>query len=302
MILLYRYLGSGCSLIELHYSYRIGHSTICQIVRKVCKVIWDVLKKECIPTFTEEKWLEIASRFEVQANFPNCIGAIDGKHIRIVKPEMSGSLYFNYKHFYSVVLLAVADSNYQFLYVDIGSYGKNSDSSIFQSSDFNRGLVNNTLNIPRGKQLPGTGGPSMPYVFVGDEAFGLSQNILRPYAGKFLSHKKRVFNYRLSRARRYVECTFGILSNKWRIFHKPINVKVEFAVAITKACCILHNYVRCRDGYKFEDTLTVEGFEDILANTSSIAQGGNAANQNRNRWADYFLSDIGRVPWQDNFV
>lgn len=72
-------------------------------------------------------WLKIAKEFNKRANFPNCLGAVDGKHIRIIKPERSGSLYMNYKHYFSIGLLAIADANYKFIYVDVGSYGKDSD-------------------------------------------------------------------------------------------------------------------------------------------------------------------------------
>jgi len=89
----------------------------------------------------------------------------------------------------------------------------------------------------------------MTYVIVGDEVFGLSENIMCPYGGNNLTMSKKIFNYRLSRARRYIECTFGILSNKWRTFHRPLNVKLDLAQNIIKACCILHNFVRVRDGY-----------------------------------------------------
>ena len=56
---------------------------------------------------------------------------------------------------------------------------------------------------------------------------------------------------------------FGILSNKWRIFQRPLNVSPDFAVDIVKACVVLHNFVREKDGYKFEDALTVTGLEDV---------------------------------------
>jgi hypothetical protein len=62
------------------------------------------------------------------------VGAVDGKLIRIEKPGRNGSLYFNYNHYCSVVLLAVADSNLRFVYADAGSYGKDSDASIFRNS------------------------------------------------------------------------------------------------------------------------------------------------------------------------
>jgi hypothetical protein len=218
-----------------------------------------------------------------------------------VKPTKSGSLFFNYKQFFSIVILAVADAKYNFLYADVGSYGKVLDSLIFQNCTYNKKLQNGDLNIPKGKPLPGIDLPAMPHVFVGDEAFSLSQYVLRPYSRKFLTHTKRIFNYRLTTAQRYVECSFRILSNKWRILHRPLNVKSDLAASIVIACCILHNYVLQRDGYKFEDTLTVKGFHDT-GEKPEILQGGNNLNQMRNIWANYFVSDVGSLPWQDNCI
>ena len=72
--------------------------------------------------------------FEKYANFPNCISGLDGKHIRLVQPDGRGSLYHNYKSFFSTVLLAVCDANYLFIYVDMGAYGKSRDADIFINS------------------------------------------------------------------------------------------------------------------------------------------------------------------------
>jgi len=93
-----------------------------------------------------------------------------------------------------------------------------------------------------------------------------------------------------------VECVFGILSNKWRNFQRPLNVSLEFAVDIVKACVVLHNFVRDRDGYKFEDTLTVIGLEDVPDGQS--VRGGLTANSVRNKVADYILKDAGAASWQ----
>lgn len=81
--------------------------------------------------------------------------------------------------------------------------------------------------------------------------------MLRPYAGKCLPVNKRIFNYRLSRTRRYFECAFGILSNKWRIFHRPIDDvnNIELTIDIIKRFSVLNNFVRARDGYDFEDSV-----------------------------------------------
>ena len=58
--------------------------------------------------------------------------AIVGKHVRIQAPPQSGSQYCYYKGYYSIIMLAVVDANYKFMYVDVGSYGADSDAGIFR--------------------------------------------------------------------------------------------------------------------------------------------------------------------------
>lgn len=138
----------------------------------------------------------------------------------------------------------------------------------------------------------------MPFVVVGDEAFELANTILRPYAKRNLDYIKRIYNYRQTRARRMIECTFGILANKWRIFHRPIDVGIDFCVKIIKACCVLHNFVRIKDGIQFTDTL----YDCPLDNYSCI---DNTSNRGRNHMTDvrqyfssYFISPQGSVSFQ----
>ncbi|XP_072381040.1 uncharacterized protein [Diabrotica undecimpunctata] len=194
-----------------------------------------------MPIPTKDKWIEISNKMFTRSNFPHCLGAIDGKHIRMMCPKNTGSEYFNYKKFYSIVLLAIADSDYCFTAVDVGSNGRESDSNILKSSAFGQLLDSNPKLV-------------YPFVFVDDEAFGLNTNLLRPYPRRNFSHSERVFNYRLTRAR-LVECTFGILTSKWRIFLTPILLELDFTELLTKTACVLYNFVRRRDGFDFNDTL-----------------------------------------------
>jgi len=71
---------------------------------------------------------------------------------------------------------------------------------------------------------------------------------MKPYGGKVLSHIKKGYLITDCRGRRHVESGFGIMSNKWKIFHKPINANLDLAILVVKTCCKLHNYVRVRDG------------------------------------------------------
>jgi hypothetical protein len=95
-----------------------------------------------------------------------------------------------------------------------------------------------------------------------------------------------------------VECAFGILSNKSRIFQRPLNAIPDFAVDIVKASVVLHNFVRERerDGYKFEDAPTVSSLEDVPDGQS--VRGRLTANSVRNKAADYLVTDAVASSWQ----
>ena len=143
------------------------------------------------------------------------------------------------------MLLALVDANYRFIYVDIGSYGRNSDSGIFSRSSLGKAILTGDLKFPKDSHLPNdvTIGP-MPYVFVEDEAFPLQRHMLRPYPGRDTTQDQQAFNYRLSRARRIVENAFGILSQRWCIFHTKIALQPDKVNAVIKACCVLHNMLQ----------------------------------------------------------
>lgn len=169
----------------------------------------------CLPQPTTENWLKIAKYFHLRANFPNCIGVIYGNHIRTIKPYNSGSVCSNYKHFFSIILLAICDADYKFVYkyIDVGSYGTDSDSTIFAHTTFYQKLMNNDLQVPEHQPISSINPIPVPFAIVDDEAFGQSDKVMRPFGGSNLTTKKKKFYYRLSRARRYIECSFGISAN-----------------------------------------------------------------------------------------
>ncbi|XP_077151652.1 protein ILRUN isoform X1 [Ranitomeya variabilis] len=242
-----RFLATGESLSSLHFQYRLGISTLFGIVEDTCRALWNVLRDEFIPLPTVDMWLEIAEKFWSVCDFPNCLGAGDGKHIRIIKPARTGSEYFNYKKYFSIVLMAIADANCRFIAVDIGTFGRGNDSQTFKNSDMGCLVYGKNFKYSPAQHLPNTQGPPMPFVMVGDEAFQMCENLLKPYSSRDLNHTRRIFNYRLTRARRTVECTFGILVAKWRILASAINLKVETVDEVVKACVVLHNYIMAKE-------------------------------------------------------
>lgn len=206
----------------------------------MCYSLWIELAPTVFKPFTRENWLQIVQDYSVHWNFPHVCGSIDGKHIKIIAPKNSGSVYYSYLGHYSIVLLGIADAKYKFTYVNIGAYGSSSDGGILTNSELGRLLQSGNINFPPESSLL-QGEPAIPYFLVGDEAFGLREWCMVPYAGRFLQEDLQHFNKRLSRARRVVENAFGILAARWRIFHRTICAKPETVELLIKATIILHN-------------------------------------------------------------
>ncbi|XP_034071578.1 uncharacterized protein LOC117545744 [Gymnodraco acuticeps] len=178
-----RYLATGDSYRTIAFSYRVGHATVAVIVKEVAGAIWTALVEETMPVPQTEDWRAIAAGFQERWNFPNCVGAIDGKHVVIQAPAW---------------LLAVVDAQYLFRVVDVGGFGRSSDGGSLRNSAFGEGLRDGSLQLPPDTVIPGAERLGLlPHVFVGDEAVPLLDNLLRPF-----TRERRLFNYRLSRARK----------------------------------------------------------------------------------------------------
>ena len=211
------------------------------------------------------------------------------------------------------------DAEYNFVYVNCGAKGKSSDSGVYQETSFYKALNEQQLNLPDPEPLI-QGGPSVPYVLVGDSAFALSENMMRPYPGIHEKGSlKRIFNYRLSRARRIVENVFGIMSVVFRVFRKPIPLRPVNAELVVMACVYLHNFLRRNNSSSARYTLnTTFDSEDAAHNVVEGSWRRELTNNNmrdlsvqgrpppqpaaviRNHFAEYFSSAQGSVPWQTN--
>lgn len=177
-----RFLASGISQQALAASYKLGISTVSGIVKEVCRALWEELRADFMKYPQGDDWEVIRREFWQQWQFPNCIGAIDGKHVRVQAPANSGSCFFNYKGFFSFVLMAACDARYRFFFVDVGAYGRDSDAGVFARTDFGALLIRGQLPLPPHAPLPGMDIWTPP-VFVADEAFPQKVNLMRPYPG-----------------------------------------------------------------------------------------------------------------------
>jgi len=256
----------------------------------------------------KEEWMEVAEGFQEKWNYPFCLGALDGKHVKIKSPECSGSMYFNYKHYFSIVLLALVDANYKFLYVDVGSAGRNGDAGIFADSSLKGAMDRGLLNFPAPYVLPGTE-DTCSYHIVGDDAFGLSKNLMKPYSHRNVEKDVRIYNYRCSRARRCVENAFGILCSRFRLFLTQIELEPNFVEDLILASCCLHNFLICKQASQYISNLVDENGEmranpGLALGRLQLGHYRNApvgAKAQREALKRYFLG-TGAVSWQDKMI
>lgn len=273
---------------------------------------------------TKEEWLWHSTRFEDKWNFPHCIGALDGKHIVMQAPNNSGSYYYNYKNTHSIVLMALADASYRFTYIDVGCNGRISDGGVFNNCSLHSALTNDELNLPQPIPLPGREKP-VPYVIVADDAFAMKPYLMKPYPYKDQPGPNRVFNYRLSRARRIVENVFGIIANRFRILRKPIALEPRKVKEIVLAICALHNFL-ITNKESMNRYAPVGTFDREDENTHAVINGTwrqedgmpienllplqRGVNQNystearvvREELKEYFTTPIGEIHWQYKYI
>jgi hypothetical protein len=142
---------------------------------------------------------------------------------------------------------------------------------------------------------------------------GMEQAVSR----RNLSNKERIYSYRLSSARRVVKSAFGILVSKFRIFEKPISLKLETVDKVVVACCALHNWLKKTNpryipsgltDYEDENhrviagswrQLTMHGLQDLPR--THIRHAHLQAEQIRARYCNYFNNE-GSVRWQNKVL
>lgn len=210
--------------------------------------------------------------------------------------------------------MAICDGNYKFLWVDIGGYGAEGDSNVFAHSPLGKRILQNKLELPEDANV---GNEKLPHYFLGDTAFPFTERIMKPYSHKQpskVTEAEAVFNYRLSRARRCIENTFGILCSKWLCLQRTMYCSPDRAQKIVMACCVLHNlllnkgkdtYCPSSNAYYYDTSgKLVEGqwrqrkFKVFTPLSNTVGRICDAPKKIRNYLKDYFNSPQGSLKWQ----
>uniref|UniRef100_UPI00358E636F putative nuclease HARBI1 n=1 Tax=Myxine glutinosa TaxID=7769 RepID=UPI00358E636F len=310
-----RYMATGNSYHSLSYSLWVPHNTISGVVNAVSAAIMAEYEGEVFDFLTTPKrWRQVAEQFGQRWNFHHACGALDGKHIAIKAPKKSGTLFYNYKGFFSIVLLGLVGSEYKFLWVDIGSNGSSSESGIFNGSALKASLETGDIRFLPAEPLPNDN-RDVPYFFIGDDAFALRTLMMKPFGHRNMTVEERIFNYRLSRGRRIVENAFGMLAHRWRCILTTMQQEHKTVKNILSACLCLHNMMWIRYPRLQNRNVDREGNDHqiipgacrnkpVLQDMQNV-QGGNRATREAKAvrvYLKHYYNNVGSVPWQDEMI
>lgn len=318
-----RYFATGNSQHSISENYRLSPPTLSRIISETSEAIYSVLHAEYLASPTLQQFEETKKSFWKKWNFPQCCGAIHGKLCVIHCPNRTGGTNISYKKSVNLIFLAVCDANYNFTLVDLRA-PRQPSNGVFKNSPICSQLENGLL--PPADILPNTieSSEKVPSVILGDETFPLRNYLMRPYPNRCLDDEKKIYNYRLFRAWRVIENTFGILSSRWRIFRRPISLELETAISVVKSTIVLHNFLMQTDetnppslrycsastvGVELSDGIFQEGsWRNVIANDTNLLQLTDMSGVTktscvvRERFKDFFVSDAGSVPWQEEYI
>ncbi|XP_049271307.1 uncharacterized protein LOC119391642 [Rhipicephalus sanguineus] len=257
--------------------FGIGRSTVNTVFREFCKTVVDRL---------EDAWIQMA------------VGALDGCHFPVSPPKDHAADYYNYKGWYSMILLAVVDHRYCFKYINVGAPGRCHDAYVYGRSwlceKIERGLLASPVAIIEHC-------PVKPLILC-DQAFPLTETLLKPFPSAspgcqqneirhiccyelvtgihsivWYRSTKAIFNYNLSKTRRIVENAFGRLKVRFRFTMKRMECKLANARQAIKTACILHNICESfRDAVEQhweQDAQTFQALYEQPFHTTTVSTG-----------------------------
>ncbi|KAJ8682660.1 hypothetical protein QAD02_018452 [Eretmocerus hayati] len=281
-----KFMLTGNSYKSLSLVFACGGTTVSVIMKETLGAIWDRLFPVHMPPLTKEILERSAEEFERRWHSPHCCGALDCKHCRIRNPNNAGSIFFNYKHFFSMVLQAVVGADYRFMSIDVGGYEQRNDGGTFQTSNLCRCLEMGNIRMPAKKPLPDSD-IEVPHFFIADQAYPISDNILKNYPGESLSKSKQEFNEQFNKVRRVVECGFGQMTMKFRMLLTPLLQHPATIKLVIKCACLLHNLIKDRE--QQEETFIPTERSNLIPETEEVVFGngtGIRARDDLRRWFD----------------
>ena len=230
-----RWLAGG-SYLDICFEFGVGPGSFYQEdgVLWSTMLLIDALLDISFPFDFPDELQDIAAGFAncSKHQMSECVLAIDGWVCRTRQPYVwevdNPSAYRNRHGCFGIVVLAGCDAMCRFHMFSCVSAGSTNDILAWDLSTMK-------LLMEQGR-LP------LPYYFIGDEAFTNSAQLLTPWSGHGLDTWKDSFNYHLSSMRQCIERAFGLLTQRWGIFWRPLRCSFDKWTLVCTVAAKLHNF------------------------------------------------------------
>lgn len=223
-----KYFASGGDWKNIAEKFGVSSST----VSRCANLFADVISRDANNWISFPRDADTLNQYShdffTVANFPDCIGAVDGTLIRITKPVEEEHIYVCRKGFHAINTLLICNAHLLILYCNAKYPGSTHDSFIYRSSNIWAAFDNN--EIPRG-------------LLLGDSGFRLEPRLMTPYLNA-AGDAQELFNRAHRRTRCVIERCNGVLKSRFRcldISGGTIRLKPNKAGKVILACCVLHN-------------------------------------------------------------
>ncbi|XP_050331421.1 uncharacterized protein LOC126760082 [Bactrocera neohumeralis] len=234
-------LGSSLKYREISELFGVGISTVCEIVYEFCEEVWKTMSTYInkLPP-KKEDLAEYISGY-CKLGHPQCMGVIDGYHIKVRPNATVAKEYLNNRGWYSIILLALVDYRCRFLYVNIGTPGLCTYSQTYNASALRVLLNNNELLTGYKKEIDGV---EIPVYIIGDSSFEFSKSLMTPYpVSTSLTENKKQFNNKLLACKKVADNAFRHLKARFRRIGIGIDNRKGNAPLIIRSTCILYNFL-----------------------------------------------------------
>lgn len=242
-------LGRGMYFYPIAEMFGIGETTAQNIYNETIRVITDNLFSRHVTALLPHNAADIEA-LQNHMDFPFAFGAIDGCHLRLQCPigETARKDYYNFKHFYSIILMGIVDGTGRFLWACAGMPGNCHDSTLLQSTSiWSRLKTLCEISTQRIGEL------DVPGMILADNAFPFRPYIMKRFSQARTTPEQQRFNKRHASSRVIIENTFGMLKMRFRELFRgsesqPNNLKYGALAAVT-----IHNIMLAQGERVFVD-------------------------------------------------
>ncbi|CAN1293917.1 Putative nuclease HARBI1, partial [Linum perenne] len=193
----------------------------------------------------------------------NCLGALDGTHVKVRVNIEDQPRYRNRKGEVSINVLGVCNPDGQFIYCLDGWEGSAHDARVLRDAIARP----NGLKVPKGQY------------YLCDAGYANCEGFLTPFRGQRYHLKEwgqnrprtpeEYYNMKHACARNVIERAFGLLKMWWAILRDTTWYSPEVFGRIVHACCLLHNFIKQQAGV---DALERAYVQPASTESSSMAE------------------------------